>query len=604
MALPTYLVEIQFGSTDYVDVSEYVQNVTIGRGISRALENFSAGTMSVTFVNNKRIFDPLNTSSILYNFAEGYSMVQPGGNIRISANTGSRLFQGLIQNWEFSFDEAGKDGKATVSALDQIFTISNATFDAGTEPIVADTGSRIARVLNKNNFDYSQIDYGKAVVGADVHDAGDNVLAYLQNVARSEPGDLFVNTSGYMVFKDRTFDNYYWTPSIRNNLIAYPGTATANMPTWDGLDSAGPYGVDGWTLGGRSSAVTSLYGGTPNWATVNEYFSRYEMWYWDINPSKYNPNNLTSYPYYFSALLKGSALLSAQGGVYGVVQLLDKYGSILQQTNFPATTAVNAGTRKEFTFTDTYSGTSLPAGVSVRFYAGGTGGANFFYGEGFHFERGTSVPNYFDGNYNPYTSTAGTVYKNGWSGLAYKSYSGLVTSVRSDTGAPTIYTFADTNSQGASYGNGTGIPFTDLNVVYSGDQMYNSIQVVGVNATATASDTALIARYGLRSYAQTDNLTTSKNYPDTIAANYLSAFKYPEYRAESISISMESLSVNDQGRVLSVELRDVVRVCFRPSGTGAVVDKYYEVLGIDNNIDTERHKISFILSSLENIASF
>jgi len=606
MALPTYLVELQFGASGYVDVSAYVQSVTIGRGISRALDDFSAGTLSVSFVNNARIFDPLNTSSILYYSVGGYTMVQPGGRIRVSANS-IRTFTGYIQSWSFSFDEAGLDGKATVSALDQMFQVSNATFTAGSEPIVQDTGSRIKQVMNYEDFDaaeYAGVTFGKAVVGADSHAEGDNVLSYLQNVARSEPGDFFSNASAVMVFKDRTFENYSWTNTVRNNLIAYPGTATANIPTWDGLDSSGPNGVDGWNYGGRSSAVTSLYGGTPNWASVNENFSRYEMWYFEINPLKYNPDGLTTYPYYFSALLKGSALLSAQGGVYGYVELVDQFDTVLQTNYFAATTAINAGTRKEFTFTDTYSGAGTPAGVSVRFYAGGTGGINFFYGEGFHFERGTTVPNYFDGNYNPYTSTAGTVYKNGWSGLSYKSYSGLVTAVRTAIAAPTIYTFADNNSQGTAYGNGTGIPFTDLNVVYGGDQLYNSIKVVGVNATATASDTALIDLYGLRSYAQTDNLTTSKNYTTTIANNYLSAYKLPEYRAQAITVSIESLSTANQDRVLAIELRDVVRVCFQPSATGSVVDKYYEVLGLDSNTDAERHAITFRLSSLENIASF
>jgi hypothetical protein len=69
-------------------------------------------------------------------------------------------------------------------------------------------------------------------------------------------------------------------------------------------------------------------------------------------------------------------------------------------------------------------------------------------------------------------------------------------------------------------------------------------------------------------------------------------------------VAVESLSSANQNRVLAIELRDVIRVCFQPSGTGAVVDKYYEVLGMDSNADPERHHITFRVSSLENIASF
>lgn len=606
MALPTYLVEIQFGSSSYVDVSAYVQSISSNRGISRALDDFSAGTLSITFVNNARIFDPLNTSSILYYSAGGYTMVQPGGKIRVSANS-IRRFTGFIQSWDFSYDEAGLDGKATVSALDQMFNVSNAKFSAGRDGSVQDTGSRIKDVMSLNNLGgyASEVNYGKTIVGDNVHAEGDNVLSYLQNVARSEPGDFFSNASAVMVFKDRTFTDYSWANTVRNNYMVWPKIATSNIPTWDGGDSKSGIN-DGWIYGGRSSAVSPLYGSsTPNFASINADYPRYEMTFYEINPYKYNPTyNTASYTYSFSAWLKGSALKSASGGVSGMVALLDIDGNYLQTTNFASTTAVTSTTWTQFTFTKTYTGGNPFVGILVDFYATSTGSANFFYGDGWQFENATALPNYFDGTYNPYTSTAGTVYNNGWSGTAYASYSGLVTNIRTAIAAPTRYTFADQNSQGTAYGNGTGIPFTDLTVVYGGDQMYNSISVVGVNATATAKDTALISRYGLRDYTQTDNLATSTTQPATIATNYLTAYKYPEYRAGAITVAVEALSSANQNRVLAIELRDVVRVCFQPSATGAVVDKYYEVLGMDSNADPERHHITFRLSSLENIASF
>jgi len=610
MALPTYLVEISFGSSGYVDVSSYAGNVTISKGVARQLDDYSAGTLSITFTNNDRTFDPLNTSSILWYTTGGYTMVQPGGKIRVSAN-GIRVFTGFIQSWDFTYGEAGFDGNATVTALDEMFKASNAKFSAGTEGVVQDTGSRVKDILNANSFgasEYSLVTFGKTVLGADSHNAGDNVLSYLQNVARSEPADLFANASAVMVMKDRSFANLSWTNTVRNNLIVYPGTATATLPIWNGgTNSYAPYGSDGWMMGGRSSTVTSLYGGTPNWASVNTFTNKYEMYFWEINPPKYNPYSVASYPYGFSVWLRGSALLSAQGGVGGTVALLDQYGNILQSNAFAAATAANATAWKQFTITNTYSGSDV-AGVSVRFSAGGTGAANYFYGDGWQLERsGSALPNYFDGNYNPYTSSS-TPYASGstvnsvaWSGTAYASFSGLVSSVATAISAPTIYTFADANSQGTAYGNGTGIPFMDITVAYGGEELYNSISVVGMNATATASDTALISRYGLREYTQGDNLTTSTTQPQTIANSYLTAFGYPEYRAESMVVAVESLSSADQNRVLAIELRDVVRVAFQPSATGSVVAKKYEVLGIDSNADPERHHITFRLGSLQNL---
>lgn len=603
MALPTYLIELQFGTSSWVDVTSVTNNVSIDKGISRQLDDYSAGTLSITFTNNDRTFDPTNTSSILWDSVHGYSLVQPGGKVRVSAN-GIRTFTGFIQSWDFTYDQAGFDANATLSALDEMFRVSNAVFDDSVEYKVQDTGNRIKNVLNVYGFDaaeYAGVSEGKTIIGADVHAAGDNVLSYLQNVARSEPADFFSNASGVMVMKDRSFTDYSWSNTFRTNLMVWPSTATSSIPTWNGQDSLGPYGVEGWTLGGRSSAVTSLFGGTPNWASVNSSFYRYEMWFWEINPQKYNPENSTNYTYSFSAYLKGSALRTEQGGVYGYIDLIDFAGSVLQHNYFSATTAVTATTWTQFAFTNTYSGPSTAAGISVRFYAGSTGTPNFFYGDGWQLERSTALSNYFDGTYNPYSSADSTVYSVGWSGTAYASYSGLITSVASTATSSTALTFADANSQGVSYGNGTALPFMELDLTYGAEQMYNKVQVVGKNVTASASDTAVIATYGLRSWAQTDNLTTSVTKPQSLANDFLAEFRLPEYRAQAITISLESLSSSNQNKVLALELRDVVKVYFQPSAQGSIIGKFYQILGITSNTDNERCHVTLKLGSLERL---
>jgi hypothetical protein len=223
------------------------------------------------------------------------------------------------------------------------------------------------------------------------------------------------------------------------------------------------------------------------------------------------------------------------------------------------------------------------------------------YGDGFIVEpAGTSV-NYFDGTYNPYSSSASTAYEVAWSGDVYASQSGLLTSVATAVSTATVLTFADTNSQGTAYGNGTGIPFTDLEVVYASEQLYNKVQVVGVNATAVVEDTASQLLYGLRGYGQTDNLTTSTSKPAKIASAFLGEFRLPEYRAQALTVALESLTTTQQTAVLGIEIRDVVRVCFQPSAQGGVVDKYYQVLGVNSNTDVERDAITLNLASLDNL---
>ena len=317
MSLPSYVVELQFGSSSYIDVSTYVNSVTISRGISRQLDDYSAGTLSVSFTNNDRTFDPLNTSSILWYGAGGYTIVQPGGRIRVTAN-GVRRFTGFIQNWDFSYDQAGFDGQAHVSALDEMFRVSNAVFTGGTQGVVESTSDRMKRVFNFNGFgasEYAKIESTQTPVGADINNAGDNVLSYLQNLARTEPGDLYSNASAVMTFKDRSFTNYTWTNSTRQNLIKYPGTATVQTNL-----------LDGWTYGYQAAtAISPLYGGTTNKAEIVPVALDTEMTYAEVDLLKYNPDLVAGTSYVFSTWLKSAVGAVTVTGNFIVVDATNSY---------------------------------------------------------------------------------------------------------------------------------------------------------------------------------------------------------------------------------------------------------------------------------------
>jgi len=600
MPLPSYDVSLSFGASGYVDVTQYVQSISINRGISRALDDFSAGSISITFVNNNRVFDPLNTSSPLWYGAGGYTLVQPAGNIRVSSNS-VRRFTGFIQDWEFSFGESGLDGQATLTALDLIYDVGQAEFadetgfisdiNYGVQPVVESTGERIDRVFKDNGFDaatYALVESGKTIVGADVNNAGDSVLSYMQNLARSEPADFFSNASAVMVMKDRSFTNYTWANTTRNNLIAYPGTASAVVS-----------GVgNGWIYGGLRYSASGTVSPYTNQAEINPDVFAYVMAYYDVNKNKYNPDG-TATNFTFNAYFRGPGLVTGGIGISGNLVLLDEYDQALLTTAISAN-AASALDWTQITVSNNYAGTGVVAGMQVTLTAAGSTGSYLFIADGWQFERAASLPNYFDGTTNPYISSASTAYEVGWSGLAYESYSGLVTSVASTATAPVVRSFADSNSQ--STFSGTAIPFTDLQVVYASEQLYNNVQVTGINATAIVQDTVSQGLYGLRTYVQTDNLTTSVTKPNEIASGFLGEFRLPEYRAEQLTVALESLTTAEQTIVLGIEIRDIVRVAFKPSNTGSSVDKYYQVLGISSNSDLERDAVTFNLASLDNLS--
>jgi hypothetical protein len=595
MTLPTYLVELKFGASAFIDVTSYVQNISINRGITRVLDDFSAGTLSITFVNNARVFDPLNTSSPLWFGAGGYSIVQPGGQVRVTSN-GIRRFTGRVQDWDFTFDEAGFDGKATLTALDQINVLSNTTFTDQTNfvrpDLVQATGDRVAMAINYLGLPNPIVlQAGDTLVGFDPNEVGDNALSYLQNVARSEPADFYSNASAVMVFEDRSFTDYTWATTTRQNVVAYPSTAT-----WYGeLDNL--LEGSGWLSGtAHAGSLTPFISGTVNRGgtsidTVDPSLSAVGFQYLDWNPIRYEYLGTS---YVFSGFIRGYV-----GTIEIDYQLFDVNHAVVGATAFtvsPASTATWTNITRVVAATATVAGINLNVAVYGTAYP-----TTRIYGNGWLVEAGTAFTNYFDGQYNPDLNTTNTKYAVAWAGEAYKSMSGQVKSVASTATATNAITFADVNSQGASFGNGTGIPFTDLTVVYGSEQLYNQVQVVGVNATAIANDATGQTNYGLRSYSQTDNLTTSTTRPNAIAADYLAQFRLPEYRAETLTVALEALTAGQENIVLGLELRDVVRVCFKPSNTGDVIDKFYQILSISSNTDVERDAVTFTVASLDNM---
>ena len=118
---PTILVEIAFdnGALDYnptvwTDITSYVRNMTIRRGRTDEIEDFTAGSCSLTVDNRDRRFDPLNTASP-YN-----GKLLARRQIRIKATWSSTtytIFRGNIAGWGVSPDISG-DSTWQIEAYD------------------------------------------------------------------------------------------------------------------------------------------------------------------------------------------------------------------------------------------------------------------------------------------------------------------------------------------------------------------------------------------------------------------------------------------------------------------------------------------------------
>lgn len=202
------------GGTIFYDVTEYVRDISITRGRSSLFSSFPAGNASVAFNNHNRYFDPLYTGSPFV------GNIIPKREIRISAGTVIQ-FTGWIDDWNLTYAPSG-DSLADAIAYDATGLLSSRSITAGTPPAEL-SGARVNRVLSDAGVNWASdlrsIDPGGATLSNEPIEANTNALTYLQKVAASEPGNLFIGKEGKVVFLDRTK-----APST-DTLVEFGGTA-------------------------------------------------------------------------------------------------------------------------------------------------------------------------------------------------------------------------------------------------------------------------------------------------------------------------------------------------------------------------------------------
>ena len=198
------------GGIQFADLTTMVQSVNINRGRSRQLQEFNAGTATVSFWNKSRALDPLNTASPYWNSSANTTGIVPRLPIRILAN-GIPIYTGIIQDWNVDYD-AGNNDIVYASCADDFTVLSNTILNNNTVTAQL-SGARIDTVLNYPEVVYQgarAIGTGSSTLGATASSAqfsieqGTTALNYLQTVTTSEQGYLFMAADGTLTFKGRT----------------------------------------------------------------------------------------------------------------------------------------------------------------------------------------------------------------------------------------------------------------------------------------------------------------------------------------------------------------------------------------------------------------
>jgi hypothetical protein len=290
-------IKVEFGfapagePVNFNDISDDVISVAVNRGKDPQQETFNAASCSITLNNETRNFDPD------YGPSPYQGQIVPTGEVRVYSFD-QIVFTGYITDWNFAYSP-NNESIAEIVASDAFWNLNNQTLTDYT-PTEQSTSDRITTVLLRPEVGGTAIwptsnrviSPGIATVGDYPVADGTNVLSHLQAVEQSEPGRLFIDKEGRIVFRSRNNDlenpsfqyqrvNLSTNPSFENNTATwvvqtgtltrstaqdYIGTASASLSAGGAVrqffdsDSLGDYAVSVYAKASSGTVTVNLSG--------------------------------------------------------------------------------------------------------------------------------------------------------------------------------------------------------------------------------------------------------------------------------------------------------------------------------------------------------
>jgi hypothetical protein len=148
----------------------------------------------------------------------------------------------------------------------------------------------------------------------------------------------------------------------------------------------------------------------------------------------------------------------------------------------------------------------------------------------------------------------------------------------------------------------TGIQFADVNIVYGSENLYNRISLSNADIfpeEAFADDATSQAVYGPRTLSQSGLLIQEPEQLQFLADFFLARYKEPQYRFETVTVVLDTLTTVNQDKVLDLEIGDIVLVRFEPSDIPPAIEQYCRIIGINHDWTPGSKNISFALERLD-----
>jgi hypothetical protein len=186
------------GGTRFFDITDRLLSANTTRGKNQALDRIDAGTLNIVVDNFDRLFDPLYASGFYF------GQLIPGKEIRISCNDFPVIY-GTVDDIDIAY-EPGNRSVASFQATDGLSYLTQNNLPE-VFPDVELSGARVTRILDLPEVDWPvdkrSIDTGNSFLSDTDISQGTQAIGYLQLVATSESGEVFVSKDNNFVFRQR-----------------------------------------------------------------------------------------------------------------------------------------------------------------------------------------------------------------------------------------------------------------------------------------------------------------------------------------------------------------------------------------------------------------
>jgi len=143
-------------------------------------------------------------------------------------------------------------------------------------------------------------------------------------------------------------------------------------------------------------------------------------------------------------------------------------------------------------------------------------------------------------------------------------------------------------------GRAEAIPFSQVEVVYGSENLYNRVIITREGGTPqVAEDLESQVSYGIQTLSL-DNLLMENDDDALSLAEYLvGIYAQPELRFAVVGVSLQDKTTSDQDEVLALEINDIVKIVYTPNNVGEPIIQNSLITGIRHEIGISYHNVMF-----------